>query len=210
MKTLISKYKGKKSEIKNRLQEFKKVGTGCDEDLFAELCFCLLTPQSKAVSCDRAIKDLKKKGLLVKGSPERIANCIKGYARFHNKKSEYLVNAREIFTADRKINLKRRLDGKDALKTREWLIENIKGLGYKEASHFLRNIGLGQDMAILDTHILKNLKRMGAIDEIPRSMSKKNYVELEEKMRQFARKVGIPLEELDLLFWSNETGFVFK
>ncbi|GAJ17855.1 unnamed protein product, partial [marine sediment metagenome] len=29
----------------------------------------------------------------------------------------------------------------DEIKLREWVVKNFKGLGYKEASHFLRNIG---------------------------------------------------------------------
>jgi len=38
----------------------------------------------------------------------------------------------------------------------EWLVKNLTGLGYKEAGHFLRNIGSGK-IAILDRHILRNL-----------------------------------------------------
>ncbi len=94
---------------------------------------------------------------------------------------------------------------------REWFVENIKGFGYKEASHFLRNIGLGKDIAILDRHILKNLKKYGVIDKIPSSLgSRRVYLEIEEKMKGFSKKTGIPLEDMDLLFWSLQTGFVFK
>ena len=107
-------------------------------------------------------------------------------------------------------NVKDVLNTKDAFKTREWLVKNIKGLGYKEASHFLRNIGYGRDIAILDTHILKTLKKLGIIRKIPPYISKRNYCKIEDRMRRFARKKGIPLEELDLLLWSSETGFIFK
>ncbi len=90
------------------------------------------------------------------------------------------------------------------------LVRNIKGFGYKEASHFLRNIGMGKDIAILDRHILKNLKRYGAIKKIPSHMSTRQYLDIEDKARRFARKIRIPLDELDLLFWSRETGEIFK
>jgi N-glycosylase/DNA lyase len=83
-------------------------------------------------------------------------------------------------------------------------------MGYKEASHFLRNIGFADDLAILDRHILKNLKIFGIIEEIPKSLSKKKYLEIEEKMRNLANEVNIPLSHLDLLFWSKETGEIFK
>ena len=83
-------------------------------------------------------------------------------------------------------------------------------MGYKEASHFLRNIGFADYLAILDRHILKNLKIFGIIEEIPKSLSKKKYLEIEEKMRNLANEVNIPLSHLDLLFWSKETGEIFK
>ena len=89
-------------------------------------------------------------------------------------------------------------------------MDNVKGLGYKEASHFLRNIGRGKNLAILDVHILRNLKRCGVIRKIPATLTKKTYLDTEERMRKLAANINIPLEELDLLFWSLETGFVFK
>ncbi len=92
---------------------------------------------------------------------------------------------------------------------REWLVKNIKGYGYKEASHFLRNIGF-EELAILDRHVLKNLKNYGVIEEVPKSLTPKKYKEIEEKMRRFSKSVDIPISHLDLLFWSNETGEIFK
>jgi len=58
---------------------------------------------------------------------------------------------------------------------------------------------------------LKNLKRYGVINRIPPSMgARKVYVAIEDKMRSFSRDIGIPMDELDLLFWSMQTGFIFK
>ncbi len=210
MKELISEYKKRKDSIKKRLKEFSEVHKSKDEDIFSELCFCLLTPQSKAVYCDKAVKELVSSGLLFKGNEDVIKNILRGNVRFHNKKAAYLVGAREFFRDGKKLNLKGKLDITNTFSAREWLVRNIKGLGYKEASHFLRNIGLGKDIAIIDRHILKNLKKYGAIKRIPASISRNNYIGLEEAMRNFSKKVKIPMEELDLLFWSAQTGFVFK
>lgn len=93
---------------------------------------------------------------------------------------------------------------------REWLVENVKGLGYKEASHFLRNIGLGEELAILDRHILKNLLLLGVIAELPRSPTKRLYLEIEKEMAAFSSRTGIPMGQLDLLLWYKEAGEVFK
>src|SRR5438445_10756870 len=95
-------------------------------------------------------------------------------------------------------------------KLREWLVENVKGFGYQEASHFLRNIGLGEGFAILDRHILRNLNRLGVIPEIPPTITKKRYLEIEEKLRRFAAEIGIPFADRELLVWSRETGWIFK
>lgn len=210
VKKLISEYKKRRSEIKKRLEDFAPIHRGKDADIFQELCFCILTPQAKAVSCDGAIKRLKEEDLLLKGCERAVRKHLKGAVRFHNKKAQYIIGARNNFKTDKGLDLKSKIDMNDPFKAREWLVANIKGLGYKEASHFLRNIGLGKDLAILDVHILKNMKRYGIVKDIPSSLTKKRYLEFEDKMRGFSRRTNIPLGELDLLFWSIETGFVFK
>ena len=109
------------------------------------------------------------------------------------------------------MKIKDNVSNKDPIELREWLVENIIGYGMKEASHFIRNIGFSKNqLAILDVHILKNLKEFGIIDDIPKSLTRKRYLEIEEKMKGFANRLGITLDELDLLLWSKETGIVFK
>lgn len=93
---------------------------------------------------------------------------------------------------------------------RKFCVEKIKGIGFKEASHFLRNIGFGQNIAILDRHILKNLKLYNVIDVIPDNLSEKKYLEIENKMRGFSKKIGIDIEHLDFVLWYKEAGEVFK
>ncbi|MFH1782275.1 MAG: N-glycosylase/DNA lyase [Candidatus Omnitrophota bacterium] len=209
MKSLLADYKEKRTEIKNRLKEFGEVYKKDDKKVFSELCFCILTPQARAIVCDRAIKALEKKGLLLKGSSSHIRPYLKG-VRFPNNKAKYLVSARDIFKDCKDINIKDKIDTKDIIKTRDWLVKNVKGMGYKEASHFLRNIGFGRDIAILDRHILRNLKRYGIIEKMPLTITKKEYLKIEDKMRVFLKKLDISMDEIDLLFWSNETGIIFK
>lgn len=212
LKELIAYYNNIKPAIKRRISEFRAIiRSRNNDDLFLEACFCILTANASAVRCHEAIKELSERGLLVCGKAHQIRPKLKGRARFHNKKADYIVRARKLFTRDSCLNIVGRLDRADIIATRDWLVENVKGYGYKEASHFLRNVGLGEKIAILDRHILKNLKKYGVIEAIPSYIGpRKVYLEIEEKMRSFSKKVGIPLEELDLLLWSMQTGFIFK
>ena len=209
MKQLLNDYRKRKRYIRKRLRDFKIVYKKSNNNIFEELCFCILTPQAKAVACDRAIKRLKNKDLLFKGSYQRVRACLND-VRFPNNKARYLIAARKVFKNCKGVDIKSKIDHRDVAKTRDWLVRNVKGFGYKEASHFLRNIGLGKDLAILDRHILKNLKRYGLIGKIPESLNKKDYIEIEKRMKEFFDKLGVPIEEVDLLFWSKETGFIFK
>jgi N-glycosylase/DNA lyase len=208
---LLKAYRKIRPDIKKRLSEFRGIHNDTEELVFSELCFCILTANANALMCDKAISELKDTGLLMRGSACQIKPKLRGRVRFHNKKADFIVKARELFRQGGSLSVKERLDLKDIIATREWLVENIKGYGYKEASHFLRNIGLGRDIAILDRHILKNLKKYKVITKVPDSVgSRKIYLAIEDRMRAFSGRVGIPMEDLDLLFWSMQTGFIFK
>ncbi|MCD6542661.1 MAG: N-glycosylase/DNA lyase [Thermoplasmata archaeon] len=208
---LKERYREMKDVIEKRLEEFDSLWKeGSEEEVFAELVFCLLTPQSRAKLCWCAVEHLIEKGLLLNGGERDIEDVLKG-VRFRKNKARYIVEARKLFTRKGQLELKKFLSSFGDVKTlREWLVRNVKGMGYKEASHFLRNIGLGKDMAILDRHILKNLKAFGVINDIPRALSRKKYLEIEEKMRKFSHEIRIPMSHLDLLFWSRQTGEIFK
>ncbi len=205
---LASIYLPIKPQIESRLQDFSRIWKqASEEELFRELVFCLLTPQSKARTCWRAVERLERKCMIKEAGPEEITRELVG-VRFNLRKGDYICLARSRFSS---CSLRDTLAGfSDAFAAREWLVANIKGLGYKEASHFLRNIGLGGDLAILDRHILKNLALLGVIDEVPASPSKKLYLEIEKKMIDFSREAKIPMPHLDLLLWYKEAGEVFK
>jgi N-glycosylase/DNA lyase len=209
LKILKKEYISRKNEILKRLEDFSNVWNKDDEEIFAELCFCILTPQSKAEVCDRIICDLKRNKLLFNGDFPQIAPFLKR-ARFYKKKTSYIIGARKFFQDNGKLRVKDRLDIDKIKLTRDWLVENIKGISYKEASHFLRNIGFGENLAILDIHILKNLKELNIIKKIPETMTKKKYLEIENELRKFSDRIKIPMSHLDLLFWSKETGKIFK
>jgi len=208
---VMSLYLSIKPEIEKRLEEFRRVWrNGDDKKIFIELSFCLLTPQSSAKSCWRAVQLLLEKDLLFEGDFEGIRNEL-NIVRFRNNKARYIMEARDKFVMKRGESLFRDFRTIESVpEKRDWLVKNVKGMGYKEASHFLRNIGMGQDIAILDRHILKNMKHLGILAEIPKSLGAGLYKQLEEKLRAFSSNVGIPLDHLDFVLWYKEAGEVFK
>lgn len=205
-------HKAKKKEIEERLREFKETLNQSDERVFAELAFCLCTPQSKAVEAWNAISSLIENGLLYNGDEKKIRPFLNS-VRFADTKVKYIITAREFFTENEKIKIKNKINSFDSsFELRDFLVKNVKGIGMKEAGHFIRNIGFGYDnqLAILDRHVLKNLKIFGIIKMIPKTLTRKVYLEIEEKMREFSENIKISMYELDMLFWSKETGKIFK
>jgi len=197
-------YASKKADIKKRLEELRRVWYENDRKVFAELAFCLCTPQSSAKASDKAIKSCADCNLLFVGRPEDIAPVLtKSGVRFSTHKSNYIVEARNYFSKDGDIKIKEKLNTQDIPGLRNWLADNVMGLGMKEASHFLRNIGFGKDVAILDRHVLRCLVDYGVIPEVPKTLTKQKYLEIEEKVREFSKKENIPMDEMDMLFWSE-------
>jgi len=211
VRELKNTYSTIKHRIKARLSEFESIWhSGADEKIFHELVFCLLTPQSNAKSCWSIVEDLRENNLLFKASERQLADKL-NRTRFRNNKARYICEARNSFKKGDEITLRPCLEAfHNPFEAREWLVRSVKGYGYKEASHFLRNIGLGRNIAILDRHILKNLKRAGVIRSIPQSLSRKKYLDIEEKMKSFSAQIKIPLDHLDFVMWYTEAGDVFK
>ncbi|MEK6888677.1 MAG: DNA lyase [Nanoarchaeota archaeon] len=196
---LKKEYEKRKKEIKLRLNQFRNLPK---KEYFNEFLFCLLTPQSNAQRCWQAVEQLKKIDLK---EAEKVKSILSKKTRFHNTKARRIANSYAEWN-----KLKPMLEKKDKKQLRNWIAENINGLGYKEASHFLRNIGLSNNkIAILDRHILKNLYNLNLIKET-KIKGKKNYLEIENTFLDYAYSIDIPADELDLLFWSLENGEIFK
>ncbi len=199
-------------DIDKRLIEFKEIWkNGSDEDIHSELSFCILTPQSKARNAWKAITSLRNDGILFTGDALTISEYL-NIVRFKNNKAKYLVELREQMKDESgKIITKQFFNSlPTTFEKREWIVKNIKGMSYKEAGHFLRNVGFGEDVAILDRHILKNLVRLDIIPEVPKTITPKLYKDIEEKLRTYCEKVGIGMDKMDLLLWYLEAGEIFK
>jgi N-glycosylase/DNA lyase len=204
-------YSEQKSEIASRLEEFKRIWeSGDDTVLFTELVFCILTPQSKARTCWAVVESLLSKNLILDGGEKEIVREL-NRTRFKNKKTAYILHARRLFSANGKVSIVSKLQQfRDAREARDWLAGNVRGIGLKEASHFLRNIGFGEDLAILDRHVLRSLSQLRVIEKVPTHLTEKMYLKIENQMSRFAQAIKVPLHHLDLVLWFKETGKIFK
>lgn len=191
----------RRGAIKKRLEDFAAVQRS---EYFFELAYCLLTPQSSAVHAARAVERLRTATMTV----ENVVAILRdrgSYIRFHNTKARHILRAKERFPEIAEM-IK---DGMRPPELREWLAHNVEGLGWKESSHFLRNIG-HRNLAILDRHILKNLHYHDVIPLIPEALTPVRYRTIEQEFLAFGDQIGISMDELDLVFWSRETGEILK
>ena len=205
---LRSSYLKRKDLINARLREFKEVfEKGDDNRIFEELAFCMLTsavgPKMGQKSID-AIRDV-----LIEGSEEDIYEKLLNVHKYPEKAS-FVVQARDYLKREFDFKLKDLiLSIEDTLERRDFfaLNKNIKGIGFVQSSHFLRNIGF-TGYAILDKNIVLSLYQFGEIDSPKPPTTRKKYLEIEGKLKEFAREVGIEVDELDLLLWSEKTGHI--
>jgi N-glycosylase/DNA lyase len=188
--------------IVERLAEFESFKNKSDDEWFSELCFCILTANAKQKTGAAIQNQIRAEGFKTL-SQETLANLIKlNKHRFHNVKAKYIVQARK-FTEIKKI-----LQDLSEVDSRNFLVENIKGLGMKEASHFIRNTG-GQNLAILDRHILSLLSDYKIIDR-PKKLNVQTYLEIERKFVDISSVLRMSPAKLDLFFWYMKTGEVLK
>jgi len=188
--------------IQKRIDEFKELNKKPSDELFKELCFCILTANFNA---EKSIKIQNEIGeCFLDNSEEELAKKLKNLGhRYPNTRAKYISESRKC-----KKSLKEVIQFNDKKKLREWIVNNVKGLGYKEASHFLRNIGF-DDFAIIDFHIVDILVKHDLIKR-PKTLTKTKYLEIENLLRTIGKKTNLTLAELDLYLWYLETGKILK
>jgi N-glycosylase/DNA lyase len=201
-------YVEKKDLILTRLQEFKDVfEKGDDQRVFKELVFCILTsavgPKVGLISVN-AVNDI-----LMDGSESEVYEHLQ-YVHKYPQRASYIVHTREYLKRDFNFKLKDLiLSFSDSIERRDFFASNkdIRGIGYVQASHFLRNIGFC-GYAILDKNVMQSLYKLGVVDNLKPPTTKKRYLEIEAKLKEFANKLDIGVDELDLLLWSRMKGYL--
>ncbi len=204
-------YTKKRTEIRKRLGDFKQIiDHGSDNELFEELAFCICTAGASAKMGLRSVDAMRE--TLPNGSLKSLQRKLDGVHRFPNARPAYIVHTREYLKREHDFKIKDLLKSfEDPLERRDFFAKNknIKGIGYKESSHFLRNIGFS-GYAILDKHILNTLYELKIINNPKPPTTRDKYLEVESKLKEFADAMDINIDELDLLLWSEKTGEILK
>lgn len=208
---LRESYKKKRLVIKSRLDEFKDIrNVAGNPELFRELTFCILaagTSARMAINSVTALSDI-----LLYGDYNQIQASLKGCYRYPNLRAYHIVHTREYLKNDHKFLIREVLNSfEDKMELRRYLAlnKNIMGIGFKEASHFLRNAGFG-GFAILDKHIVSIMFQLKLISKYVIPSTQKSYLDMEAKLKKFSEDINISLDELDLLLWSQKTGEILK
>jgi N-glycosylase/DNA lyase len=210
---LRAAHKARKQEIQKRLAEFGDVGRdGSDARLWEELVFCIFTAGASARMGFRAVDATRS--MLQDGGREEMTLALReaGAHRFPVERPGYIVVTRNYLREHCGMALRNKLKSfEDPIERRDWLAQEkqIKGMGYKEASHFLRNIGF-KGYAILDKHVMSCLMDLKVVETNKPPGTRARYLETERKLKAFAREIKIDFEELDLVLWSMKTGEVLK
>ncbi|BAJ51368.1 N-glycosylase/DNA lyase [Candidatus Caldarchaeum subterraneum] len=207
MKTsaVLSKLPLYRDEIRVVVQQFRR-NFFDDDRVLEELVYCLCTPQTKALCALTAVEKLFDKGALWQGEISRIESVLRNSGvRFHRTKARHIVDALKMF-GDVLAVVR---SGRSHVEIRRFLVDVVVGLGMKEASHFLRNIGF-DGLAILDRHILRYMAANRIINKVDSPFSPWRYLDYERKFVSHAEKIGLTPAELDLLIWASATGRVLK
>jgi len=191
-------------QVEERIKKFKILYLKGNEEWFSELCFCILTANSSAKLGMSIQNTIGLEGFLRLPEDELTRLLRRLGHRFSERRANFIVRAREFSNIKDIV-----ISFADEMQARDWLVENVMGFGYKEASHFLRNVGY-DDVAILDRHVLRTICENRMIDEIPRGLTRRAYLEIESKLRDLGAQLGMPLSKLDLYIWYLKTGYVLK
>ena len=204
-------HQARRGEIRARLAQFRDIWkTGSNERLWEELAYCIFTAGASARMGLRSIEAVGS--LLRNGTREEMTLALTSVHRYPRARPGYIVTTRDYLHQDCGMRIRDRLESiADPIERRDWLAcePRIKGLRYKESSHFLRNIGLS-GYAILDKHVLSSLAELGIIESPRPPSTRARYLETEHRMKQFALGLRIDFDELDLVLWSMKTGEILK
>lgn len=188
-----------------------------EDDLWRELCCCILSSQVNYELADAAADVIDRAGVFCSNARSwesvaqdihsilsgtfRVAGRTRGY-RFPNTKSYQIARTWAVIREEAQSigNLIAKFD--DVVALREWLVRHAPGLGPKQSSMFLRNAGVTMDLAVLDRHVLRYMEVIELVPEGDRQpMNLRDYQATEVVLRSYADQLGYRVGLLDWAIW---------
>lgn len=227
--SLIADYTRRKAELEAKWQRRKRSRT--QEEAFALFVRCILSSRTNWDKVVAVVKELQRNGLLSRGSAAQLLGPVRkigGMVKYKDR-AEWIEEDRELFPvvfwlidSVQKGGIPLRAEGlgpKDIFEERDLqnftsllqergvtqealrtAVKRLKGAGDKQASHFLSSLGF-KGYAIIDTYILDKLAEFGIIEEKPNNLTSSRYHAIEQRMKQWCNRIGIPMHLLDMLWW---------
>lgn len=187
-----------------------------ENSLWYELGACLLGSQVRFEQAQMAAKRLRVAGLLAKPPTaddmrrfERTAARVLAMSdgecaryRFAKSRANQLRRAAAALYA-RGGSIRALLgEAHDSRQARFRLVGTVPGIGPKQASLFLRNVGYADDLAVLDTHVIRYLCWTEAVSATQlRVRSLREYERVEQVFRRHADETGARISDLDVAVW---------
>lgn len=209
-------------ELKQEYLKWKKWYEMTEQELIVELCFCLLSSQVPYEQVRSVISHLDHQEYLTSKwilttpdvkkrmaqelskpiyDPQRKNGKFRKY-RFPNKGADYIVDAIKTFYEHDLGIIYYLKNFSSDIHARRFLVKNIRGLGPKEASHFLRNVRYSETLAIIDVHVVSFMHLCELIPNQVKSIDMNQYLKLEVILQDFARQLNMNLSILDMVIWN--------
>jgi N-glycosylase/DNA lyase len=185
-----------------------------EEDLWRELVTCMLGSQVPNWMGVAATRLLERHGLVGPAdrpcTVEAVASVLRVPLESPHGLRRYRfpnVRARDIVSAHRAVcqlhgSLQSLVYECSPDECRRRLIHSVSGIGLKQASLFIRNVGISTDFAILDTHVVRYMREIGLVRALPRSISPDMYYVLESVLSRYAQQLGQPVGHVDRAIWA--------
>jgi N-glycosylase/DNA lyase len=193
-----------------------------EEELWQTLCLCILSSNVHYESAQSALSHLVDNGYLginwIMETPNsenliaeelskplylpvRLDGSGRRY-RFPNVRARNIVQAARVLFSE-KLLISKLLAIHDSERTvRDILVAKIPGIGLKEASHFLRDIGYSNNLAIVDSHVISFLAEINAISRAEvKMMNRSTYFELENILQKLCKEHNVSLSAFDMAVW---------
>lgn len=187
-----------------------------EADLWTELACCILSSQVPYATAQAAAVRVEASGLLedpavspdileaslatLLRSPFDLGGGLRRY-RFPDSRARQLAAATTAIRgeADKLSELLAGFEGVEG--ARDWFVARAPGLGPKQASMFLRNVGASYDLAVLDRHVINYMIVVGLTGDPAPTRRMADYRRDEAILRNHAAEFGLPVGLLDWAVW---------